>query len=161
LPEFVIALGELYEASGQEAAAQRQYALVEAMAQLNVSAGMNVDLEMALFKANRGLEPAQTVEQARLAYKQRPSIYGADTLAWALYHNGEYTEAQSYSQEALRLGTRDALLYYHAGMIAYALGDAVQAREYLEEALAINPHFSVLYAPQVRMLLAEGLKDGG
>jgi tetratricopeptide (TPR) repeat protein len=161
LPEFVIALGDLYEATGKPAEARRQYDLVRAMQQLNAGAGMDVDLELALFDADHsldklgvgGADPAATVERARAAYNRRPSIYAADALAWALYAAGDYTAARRYSQEALRLGTRDATLHYHAGMIAYALGDRATARAELEQALAINPYFSVRHAPTARATL--------
>ncbi len=153
LPEFVIALGDLYEATGKPAEAQKQYDLVRAMQQLNASAGMDVDMELALFDADHGAEPQAVLARARGAYARRPSIYAADVLAWALYRAGDYAEAQRYSAEALRLGTRDALLRYHAGMIAEALGDNAAAREHLEQALAINPHFSVRHAPIARATL--------
>jgi Tfp pilus assembly protein PilF len=55
----------------------------------------------------------------------------------------------------MALGTRDARLYYHAGMIALQLDNEAQAREYLEQALEINPHFSVLYADEARTTLEE------
>jgi tetratricopeptide (TPR) repeat protein len=146
LPEFIIALGELYEATGQADAARQQYDLVGVIQQLNAAAGMNVDLEMALFTASHGNDPAAAVQQARAAYAERPTIYAADTLAWALYQQGEYAEAWQLSQEALRLGTKDALLHFHAGMIAAKVGDKEAARTHLNTALAINPHFSPLYA---------------
>jgi hypothetical protein len=63
--------------------------------------------------------------------------------------------AARYSREALRLGTRDARLYYHAGVIAYAQGDRSTASRQLQTALQINPAFSILEAPQARALLAE------
>jgi tetratricopeptide (TPR) repeat protein len=155
LPEFVIALGELYEVNGQPAEAKKQYDLVHAMQQLNANAGMDVDMELALFDADHGSDPAQAVERARGSYARRPSIYGADALAWALYQHGDYAEARRYSQEALRLGTRDAAMHYRAGMIAYALKDREGAREQLKQALAINPYFSVRYAAQAQQILAE------
>ncbi|MGH2544746.1 MAG: tetratricopeptide repeat protein, partial [Ardenticatenaceae bacterium] len=148
LPEFVIALGELYEARGEHAEANLQYSLLQAMQQLNADAGMNVDMELALFDANHGDDPAEALRLARAAYERRPGIYGADTLAWALYHAGDLDEARRYSDEALRLGTRDALLYYHAGKIAHALGDESAVIRHLEKALQINPYFSPLYAPE-------------
>jgi tetratricopeptide (TPR) repeat protein len=152
LPEFVIALGELYEAAGQPDAAREQYELVEVIQQLNAAAGMNVDLEMALFTANHGNDPAAAVEQARAAYAQRPTIYAADILAWALYQQSEYEAAWHFSQEALRLGTRDALLHFHAGMIAYKRGDAATAHTHLQIALEINPYFSPLHAPTAQQV---------
>jgi tetratricopeptide (TPR) repeat protein len=135
--------------------------LVRAIQQLNTRAGMNVDMEMALFNADHGTDPVQALEQARAAYTARPSIYGADTLAWALYRAGNYTEAQEYNQEALRLGTRDAMLHYHAAMIAYALEDLPLTRQHLQQAIAINPYFSVRYASEARALLTElNTEDG-
>ncbi|MCB0189473.1 MAG: tetratricopeptide repeat protein, partial [Caldilineaceae bacterium] len=154
LPQFVIALGELYEAEGDLTAAQEQYDLVTVMQQLNAAAGMNVDLEMALFNANHGTDHAAVVEEARAAYAKRPTIYGADALAWALYQNSEYEEAWQYSAEALRLGTQDATLHFHAGMIAQARGAEAAARQHLERALAINPHFSPLDGPIAQATLA-------
>ena len=153
LPEFVIALGDIYDATGRPAEAKRQYDLVHAMQQLNASAGVDVDMELSLFDADHGADPAATVNRARASYTRRPSIYGADALGWALYHAGDYAEARRYSQEAMRLGTRDAVLYYRAGMIAYALNDRATARADLEQALAINPFFSVRYAPTARATL--------
>lgn len=155
LPEFVIALGELYEVTGQPDQAKQQYNLVRAIQQLNASAGMNVDLELALFNVDHGADPAQALAQARAGYKERPSVYAADVLAWALYHSGDYVEAWRYSQEALRLGTREAMWHYHAGMIAYAQSNLPAARHHLQQALTINPYFSVSYGPQAQALLQE------
>ena len=107
---------------------------------------MNVDLELALFNANHG-DKALAEKQARTVYGYRQTVLAADTLAWALYQNGHYREAQTYSEKALKLGTQDAMMHFHAGMIAAALKDTAKAREHLKLALTINPNFSVLYAP--------------
>jgi len=155
LPEFVIALGELYDAAGKHVEAQQQYDLVRAMQQLNAAAGMDVDMELALFDADHGSDPAATVERAQAAYGRRPSIYAADALAWALYRAGRLEEARTYSTQALRLGTRDALLHYHAGMIAAGLGDKAEAHKLLTQALAINPSFSLSRGAEARKVLAE------
>ena len=69
-----------------------------------------------------------SLEKARAAYDERPSIHAADALAWTLYKTGNYKEAQKYSSEALKLGTRDPLMLFHAGMISKALGQNEQAR---------------------------------
>ncbi len=152
LPEFVIALGELYEATGRPDQAQAQYGLVEVMHQLNANAGMNVDLELALFYANHG-DSVRAVQLAQAAYNSRPSIYAADTLAWALHQHGQSAEAQSFMEEAMRLGTRDAMLYYHAGAIALANGDSATGTAYLQEAVSINPVWNVLETRRAQELL--------
>ncbi|GAC1642407.1 MAG: tetratricopeptide repeat protein [Herpetosiphon sp.] len=153
--EFVISLGELYEVIGKSTEARQQYDLVRAIEQLSAAAGVDVDLELALFDADHGADPATTVARARTAYSHRPTVYGANVLAWSLYHAGNYQEARHYSDQALRLGTRDANLYYHAGMIARALGDTVTARQQLTTALDINPSFSILYSSEAKKVLAE------
>ncbi len=153
LPEYAILLGDVYRAADRPDEAAAQDALVRAMAQLQRTGGMAVDLEMALFEADHGGEPTAVMAQARQAYLDRPSIHGADALAWALYRAGRLDEARLYSQQALRLGTRDALLHYHAGMIALAAGDRVAARQSLDAALSINPYFSLSHAAEARAAL--------
>lgn len=153
LPEFVIALGELQESLGRTEQAQQQYQLVQAMQQLFNANGVDTDLELALFEADHGKNPAAAVTRARMAYERRPSIKGADALSWALYRAGNYAEARRYSDEALRLGTQDSLMLYRAGMIAQAQGDRASARDRLSQAITLNPAFSPLYAPQARQLL--------
>lgn len=148
LPEFVIALGDVYAAAGSVDEAAQQYELVEAMQRLYEANGVDTDVEMALFAANHGLAVDRVLVRARAGYQKRPSIYAADVLAWTLYKTGDYGEANRYAQEALKLGTRDARLYFHAGMIAAALGSREEAIAHLEKALAINPYFSVLESQQ-------------
>ena len=57
-------------------------------------------------------------------------------------------------ERALRLGTRDARMLYHAGMIYTALGDARRGGGYLRRALEINPGFYALQAEAARRALA-------
>lgn len=152
LPEFVIGLGETLQAAGRDAEAKQQYALVVAMQQLFASAGVDTDLELALFEADHG-DPQRALALAQAAFPRRQSIKGADTLAWALYRAGKPAEAAQYAQLALRLGTKDATMLFHAGMIAQANGDTAAAKALLGEALAVNPHFSPLLAPQAKAAL--------
>lgn len=144
-PEFVILLGDLYAAAGREAQSDEQYELVRAMQQLYRDNGVNTDLEMALFDADHGVGLERALERARAEYRRRQSIHSADALAWTLYAKGQFEEAARYASEALRLGTRDPLLHFHAGMIAFRLGNRAAAERHLSSALAINPNFSFLH----------------
>jgi len=160
LPDFVITLGDLYHVNNQPALAQQQYNLIGTIEKLFEANGVDMDMEIALFHADQNKDLKATVEQARKAYANRPSIHAADVLAWALYKTGNYKEAQTYSKQALRLETQDALKLFHAGMIAYRLGENTQAQAYLQKALAINPHFSFLYAEEAQQTL-NTLQAGG
>ena len=112
-----------------------------------------MDLELALFEADHGQNLRDALTRARDAYTKRPSIHAADVLAWTLYQTSSHAEADKFSRESLRLGTRDPLMWYHAAMIALKLNDTARARELLQNALAQNPHFSILYAPRAQQQL--------
>ena len=150
LAEFVIALGDVYTVAGQPNEAAKQYALVDAMQALYRENGVDTDVEMALFEVDHGRNLDNAVKQAEAGYKRHPSIRAADVLAWTLFKMGNVSEAAHYSTESLRLGTKDALLLFHAGMIQSALGNRDAAIGYLQAALTINPHFSLLYANQAQ-----------
>jgi tetratricopeptide (TPR) repeat protein len=158
--EYVIALGDVYAVAGDAAGAAQTAELVGAIEQLYRSSGVNSDLELALYYADHDLRLDDALRQARAEYERRPSIHAADVLAWVLYKSGEYEEALSYSEEALRLGTRDAQMLYHAGVIARAVGEEGKGRDYLEQALSINPGFSVLHARDAAEQLAEARSGG-
>ena len=137
LPQYVANLGDLLHG----AAARRQYALVGAIARLERSHGVNVDLEIALFDVDHRVDLQRTVALARLAHSERPSIDGDDVLAWALARVGRCGEAQRYSRRALRLGTLDAPKFFHRGVIERCLGHRAAARHWFARAHDTNPYW--------------------
>ena len=160
LPEYAIALGDVYAEMGESKKAEEHYELVRSMDKLLRANGVDTDLEIALFNADHDIDLQSSLEKARAAYEARPSIHAADTLAWTHYKAGNYKEAQKYSSESLKLGTRDPLKLFHVGMIEKALGEEQQARDYLQQAVDLNPHFSLLYADEAADSL-KSLKAGG
>jgi tetratricopeptide (TPR) repeat protein len=150
LPQYVSFLGDLDRALGRPAAAAKQYALIGVIEQLLAANGVRNDLDIALFEADHGRDPARTVAFARKGYAERPSILGDDVLGWALARAGRCRDALPYSTRALRLGTKDALKIFHRGYVAACLGRNAEARTYYQRALAINPHFSILWVPVAR-----------
>ena len=154
LPEYVIALGEAHEAAGDPASAAQHYDLARAETALFEAAGVDVDLELALFEADHG-EPAIALRLAEASYATRMTVRTADALAWANHRAGRNDEAARLSAEALRLGSRDPLFLFHAGMIARAMGDEGTARRQLTDALAIDPGFSPTAVAAARAALEE------
>jgi tetratricopeptide (TPR) repeat protein len=154
LPQFAGALGDLYRIAGREREAREHYALVGVIERLLIANGVVTDLELALFNLDHGIRVAQALERARRAHAARPSIEADDILAWALERNGRCREALRYSERALRLGTLDALKFFHRGMIERCLGRDASARRWFSRALRTNPHFSVIWAPVARGALA-------
>jgi tetratricopeptide (TPR) repeat protein len=147
-PIYVMLLGDILQAEGLHADAQRQYDLVRAEQRLFSANGVVPDTEMMIFFADHHQRLTQTLREARREYAKRPSVRVADALSWVLYANGKFAQAARYTRQALRLGTVDPTYYFHAGMIAKALGERSRALGYLHRALRFNRHFSVRYAPE-------------
>lgn len=155
-PAFVAALGDLYKIGGRDKEAAAQYVLVEQIAHLSEVNGALYNRQQALFCADHDIKPEEAYANALKEYAARRDIYGADALAWTALKAGRVAEAQTAMTEALRLGTRDARLFYHAGMVARAAGDSSEARSYLKRALALNPQFDPLQASIARGVLNSG-----
>jgi tetratricopeptide (TPR) repeat protein len=155
LPAYAAALGDIYAKLGRSADAKQQYALVEYIARLSALNRTLYNRELVYFYADHGIKPVEALGLARREIEVRKDIYGYDALAWALYSSGNAEEALAPMTEALRLGTRDARLFFHAGMISHRLGKTAKATRFLEQALAANPHFHVLQADVARATLKE------
>jgi len=95
----------------------------------------------SLFLLDHGERVPEVLTKAQAEIMTRRDVYGYDLLGWALHMAGRDPEAREAMTQALRLGTHDALLFFHAGMIERALGDRPAARRYLDRALAINSFF--------------------
>jgi tetratricopeptide (TPR) repeat protein len=154
LPEYVIALGEAREASGDEDLAHQSFELARAEIALFRASGVTVDLELALFEADHG-DPVRALALAEAAYEATPTVRAADAVAWSLHRLGRDKDAKAYTDESMQLGSRDSLLRYHAGAIAAALGDTKAARRDLELSLATDPGFSATGAAEARRILAD------
>jgi tetratricopeptide (TPR) repeat protein len=143
----------LYSRAGNLAEAKKQYQLVEYIGMLGHINQVLHNRDLALFYADHDIKLDESLALAQKEFEVRHDIYTWDALAWALYKSGKYQEASDAINNALRPGTRDALLFFHAGMIASRLGQTTQAKARLQEALEINPQFHVIYAAAARQQL--------
>ena len=156
LPATAALLGDVLHAAGQPADAARQYELVRTIEALNRGSGVVVDLELARFEADHLGDPGAnldtTVAQAQAALAARPTIFAADTLGWALRGAGRPSEALPHALAATRLGTEDALLWYHLAVVEADLGRTADARQHLTKALHLNSHLTVRDLPAASAL---------
>jgi tetratricopeptide (TPR) repeat protein len=152
-PEFLAALGDLYMLTDRPDQARIQYDTVEYIGKIAAADQQVYNRQLANFYSDHDLQVEYALQLALDELRARKDIYGYDAAAWAYYKNGNFNAAQEMMDQALALGTQDARLLYHAGMIAYARHDDAQARSYLEQALEVNPHFSLLFAKQAEDVL--------
>lgn len=157
LPLYLAALGDVYAVSGDKTNAEKQYATVEFIGRLNEINQQVYNRELALFYADHDRKLPEALTLAEKEFEVRHDVYTSDALAWALLKNGQTAKAKDEMEKALRLGTKDAMMEYHAGMIDAALGNKAQAAAHFERALSVNPKFHVMFAADAEKRLT-GLK---
>jgi tetratricopeptide (TPR) repeat protein len=147
LPEAAWLLGDARAMLGDAAGAAREYDRV-------VQAGRRGDrLTLALFLATKRRDAGEALRLVEAERAHRGGVYVDDAYAWALFRVGRIDDARQASDRALRLGTPDARLLYHAGAIQLAAGEPA-GRALIERALAMNPAFDATGVAEARALLA-------
>ena len=152
-PDLVADLGDLYALDGRGEESADAYALVERIAEVARATGAVYDRQLVIFLADHDRRIADAVRLATAELDERTDVYGHDALAWALYKDGRLEEADAAARQAMRLGTPDGRILYHAGMIALALDRTEDARDLLGAAAAHEPALPPLQVPALRAAL--------
>lgn len=154
-PGWLATLGDLYAMSGRRELANRQYATIDAIATLSRANGQVYDRLLVLFYADHATHQRAALRLASRELEIRGDVYGWDAYAWALFAAGRHPDARVASDRALALGTPDANLWYHAGMISAAMGDRDRAIRELTRALSLSPGFDPMQSARARATLAD------
>jgi len=154
-PEALKELGELHLLAGDRTLADERFAQSAAENAEQAAAGVDINLEIALFGADHRRDLDEGLAAARQEWELRHSIHVADALAWQLFAHGQYDEALLYANTALELGTRSALFHFHRAEIQRALGNRTAALADYEQALSINPNFSFLHRDVAQQAMTE------
>lgn len=150
--DAALALGDLYAKQGNIEEAKRQFERFESL-ELKNAAAENDWHHLVYFWADHNQNLDEALALARRARETRADIHTCDALAWTLFKQGQFTEAKAAIDEATRLGTRDARILYHAGLIYNELGDRQKAAKYLKLALEMNTLFDLLQADTAQRVL--------
>ena len=153
-PDMLAFLGDLYTLSGQADKAADQYATVDFIAQMAASsAGAVYDREYGLYLSDHGQDVAHALDLAQTESSVRHDAYGYDALAWALHANGRDADALVEMDKALAVGTVDAKLLIHAGLIQIANGHVSEGEGQIRQGLDLNPAFSPMVVESAREAL--------
>jgi len=151
---FLEQLATVYRAAGKPQDAEKTIQLVLKEFTDHEKEGWNVDRKYAAFCLEQNINLPQALERAEREYRSRPNnIDVLDTYAWALFRTGRANDAVPIIERALRMGTRNATMKYHAAQIYNAVGELHKAAALLRESLTINPYVRVQHAPEVDTLL--------
>lgn len=155
LPDYAAALYDLYSVSGNAKKAAEQMDLIDVIDKMGQAAKEKTNRNLAMIYADHDRRLDRALALATAELEVRRDIYTYDALAWALYKNKKFSEAEKAIGEALKLGTPEPMFYYHAGMIALGNGKRKEANDYLKKALALNSHFDLRQAPLAEKTLKE------
>jgi tetratricopeptide (TPR) repeat protein len=150
MPEFAAALEDLYALAGNAAESRKQRELLEAIDRMNRASGERTNRNLALIFADHDRNLDRATELADNEIKVRPDVYTQDAVGWVRYKQHRYEEAEAAAEKAIALGTPEPAFYYHAGLIAEALGRTQEAATRLEKATHLNPDFDPVQAIRLR-----------
>lgn len=140
-PEFMQALGELYDAAGNPEAAAAWHE--RAHAAYLESAGRGEVMyyhHLVDFYADVRGDGPEAVRWAEKDLALRENFATQAALAWALYRAGRYGEARRWIERSLASGARDAHLYRQAAAIYRLAGGNGEVENFERLASEINPH---------------------
>ena len=147
LPEYQWTLADALRAAGKE----EESRVVET--ELAQKGAVEDPRTYALFLATRGEQAEKALALATDEIKKRGDIFSHDALAWTLLNAGRTDEAHAEITKALVIGTKDARIFFHAGVIAAKLGRRDEAKRRLDQANAIQQ----MLLPGEREILARYL----
>jgi hypothetical protein len=159
LPETLGYLYDAQQALHEDAAARVTAQLVGAIERIGNSQNIN-DRLIAAFYSDHGIATTRAVRIAMRDLAVRDDIYAEDTLAWALAMDGRWRDALPHAEGATRLGTQDAKLQFHAGLIELHAGHAAQGITRMRWALSLNSHFHPIYAGVANKIVAQAHDKG-
>ncbi len=136
-PEVLRLLGEAYGALGEPQEAERQFALLKALAG---SFPRIYDRHWAIFLADTGRNLDEALALALRDLDLRKDVHAYDTLAWASHKKGLHREAAAAMKQALARNTQDPSILHHAGVLAEATGDRAEAEAKFAKVRALNPY---------------------
>lgn len=132
-PPLVAALAQLYETQGQVDDAVRLYEDLLRRSPDSQVAANNLAMLLATHRTDKA-----SLDRAKSLVAPLASSHDAgyvDTLGWVLYKRGEYNDAATTLDRALRMAPGEPTVAYHLGMTHLALGHRDEARSALQKAV--------------------------
>ncbi|NJK62150.1 MAG: tetratricopeptide repeat protein [Synechococcaceae cyanobacterium SM2_3_1] len=152
-PDLLATLGDLFAIRGQEEQAEKYYSTVEFIGHLAKINQQVYNRQLVMFYADHDRNVDQAVTLAERELQDRQDLLGWDAAAWAYFKHGQLDLAQAAMEHALELHPHNAMIYYHAGLIARDHGQSQLAQQQLAHALDLHPAFDPLQAPRAQQAL--------
>jgi tetratricopeptide (TPR) repeat protein len=129
--DVAVMVGDLSAELGDHDGAEAYYRMAEQIERAALASGSGEPQLLSRFFSEHDRQIPEAVTLAEAAVRSRGDIVTMDTAAFAYLKAGQIDKARQAAQEALRTGTRDARILWHAAEIASAAGDHAAAAEML------------------------------
>jgi tetratricopeptide (TPR) repeat protein len=139
-------IGDLCDALGERDAAAQYFQMAEQIERATWANGPRQPQVLARFLADENRKLPEAIELAEEAARSRRDIFTMDVLAAAYWKAGRLGDARTASDAALRTGSKDARILWHAAEIAFASGDRARS----SQLLAQIPSIATIADPRVR-----------
>ncbi len=136
--ELAMLVGDLSERIGDREGAAPYYRMAEQVERAAWENGPRQPQVLARFFVDRQANHAEAVALAEEGARSRRDIFTLDVLATAYLEAGRVQDARRASDLALRTGTRDARILWHAAEVRAAAHDRAGALELLSRIPAID-----------------------
>jgi tetratricopeptide (TPR) repeat protein len=153
-PETAAILGDLQGRLGHPDRAEQMYVEAERLERDGWASEEPQPQALARFLAERGRKIPEAVALAEQAAEKRRDVHTMDALAWAYFRAGRIADAEKASAAALRTGTREPRILYHAAAIRAHAGDAAGARAVLSRLAAPSVELDLMTSRLASTLLA-------
>jgi tetratricopeptide (TPR) repeat protein len=109
--------------------------------------GHRLDRQYAMFCADHGRDLDGAYASCLRDLQERQDVYGFDTLAWVCLKRGQLDEATKAEERAMKTGSHDPKLWFHAAAICEAKRDAKGAKSFLAKSMQYGLHPDPIQAP--------------
>jgi tetratricopeptide (TPR) repeat protein len=151
-PELAAVVGDLEARLGRGEVAESMYDEAERLEREGWANEEPQPQALARFLAERDRKIPEAVTLAESAAAKRRDVHTMDALAWSYYRAGRTKDAKEAAEAAIRTGTRDTRILYHAAAIHVAAGDVATARTLLDRIEAPDVEVDLLASRRVRAL---------
>jgi tetratricopeptide (TPR) repeat protein len=136
--QTLYALAEAMETAKMPEEARTTFAEFERRAVAESSLPDNANRELIFYYADHADRAAKALQTGEQEIARRQDVHTLHAYAWALYKNGRYPEAKKQMNTILKVGTREASIFRHAGEIELKLGNTTQAEGYFRAATELT-----------------------
>ncbi|MGC2656506.1 MAG: hypothetical protein WA324_00920, partial [Bryobacteraceae bacterium] len=127
-------LADALNRAKREVEARQNFTKFIELAEEEAQKADNSNLDLVLYDIDVGHKPINALALAKAEYALRHDFLTLDAYAWALWANGDKSEAKKTIGTILAIGVKEPVVLYHVGAIEIGLGKRDAGLAHLRDA---------------------------